>query len=98
MPKLFDPPKGVPSDALRGPNGFWYRLRRDEGHQDKLEDRWPLNTFLEIYLAVIALGVVGIFVALLALLTRYLSWNRQISRSRKTTARMCCPRTSGPGT
>ena len=70
MPKLFDPPKGVPSDALKGPNGFWYRLRWDEELQDKLEDRWPLNTFLEIYLAVIALGVVGIFVALLALLTR----------------------------
>ena len=64
-----DPPKGPPDKALRGPDGFWYRLRHDDDDRDKLEDRWPLNTFLEIYLALIALGIIGIFVALLALLS-----------------------------
>ena len=47
--------KGVRPDMLRGPDGFWYRLVHDNEGRDKLEDKWPANTFVEILLWVIAI-------------------------------------------
>ena len=35
---------------LRGPEGFWWRLTHDDDLKDKLEDRHPANTFVEIAL------------------------------------------------
>jgi hypothetical protein len=54
---LTDPPKGRRDDELRGPEGgFWKRLLNDDQNVDKLEDKHPFNTFVEILLGIIALG------------------------------------------
>jgi len=41
---------------------FWHRLQHDDEGVDKLEDQYPLNTWLEIFLAWIgtALSVIAI--------------------------------------
>lgn len=35
---------------LRGPEGFWFRLMHDDDLKDKLEDKYPFNTFVELLL------------------------------------------------
>jgi hypothetical protein len=53
---------------LRGPEGgFWKRLLNDDQNVDKLEDKHPFNTFVEILLGVIAVVLVGILLVLLVL-------------------------------
>jgi hypothetical protein len=65
---LADPPKGRRDDELRGPEGgFWKRLLNDDQNVDKLEDKHPFNTFVEILLGVIAVVLVGILLVLLVL-------------------------------
>ena len=54
---LADPPKGRNDNELRDGGGFWWRLLHDDRGADKLEDRHPFNTFVEILLAVIAVAV-----------------------------------------
>lgn len=47
---LADPPKGGYDNAVKGPEGFWHRLLTDDEDTDKLEDKRPANTFVEIAL------------------------------------------------
>lgn len=50
------------ADHLKNTPGFMKRLMTDTDGIDKLEDRHPFNTFVEILLGIIALAsVLGVF-------------------------------------
>ena len=46
-----------------GQNGYVYRLLHDDQGVEKNEDRFPLNTFNEVYLFIIAVAAVLTFLA-----------------------------------
>ena len=51
------------------------RLLKDDEGKDKLEDRYPANTFLEIYLITL-IGVIGLlcFLIALSMVATWLGW------------------------
>lgn len=61
--KMTEQPKGLRKGEFVGHNGFAYRLMHDDEGVDKNEDRYPANTFNEIYLLVIAVASVLTFLS-----------------------------------